>query len=69
MDYVKGLAEWLKGQTTPMQFSTFVLAASSARQRPELWLKAKHEGLLTTYIRDGVLYIDVAEAKTEEGKQ
>lgn len=40
-----------------MTFEAFTGAAYAARIQPQLWLKAKHAGLVTTEIRDGVLYI------------
>lgn len=48
-----------------MTFEAFVGAAYAARIQPQLWLKAKHAGLVTTEIRDGVLYIR-AVTPTEE---
>lgn len=53
------LAAWL-AQQGEMEFSAFVLAARAAGLEPALWHKAKHAGLVSAEIRDGVHYIKAA---------
>jgi len=45
------------GENAEMTFDDFTGAAYAARVQPQMWLKAKHAGLVTTEIREGVLYI------------
>ena len=48
-----------------MLFSAFVNQARAAGLRQELWLKAKHAGLIVAEIRDGVHYVRAAEPVEE----
>jgi len=54
------LVTWLTAQGE-MIFLDFVNGARAAGLRPELWLRAKHSGLITTEIREGVHYVRVSE--------
>lgn len=54
-------------QNGEMVFSAYVSAAYAAGVRqPQMWLRAKHAGLVETEIRDGVLYIRAAPAPEPE---
>lgn len=44
-----------------MTFAAFVLQARAAGLTPQLWLKAKHAGVIVTEIREGVHYVRAAE--------
>lgn len=56
MGRLTALADWLREQGE-MEFSAFAQGARVAGLDPALWHKAKHAGLITTEIRDGVHYI------------
>lgn len=56
MNRLAALAAWL-GEQGEMEFGAFALAARAAGHEPTLWHKAKHAGLVSTEIRNGVLYI------------
>lgn len=56
MSRLTALANWLTEQGE-MEFAAFVLAARAAGLDPVLWHKAKHAGLVSTEIRNGVHYI------------
>ena len=64
---LEGLAALLAGGE--MQFDAFVATARTQGLRPEMWLKAKHAGLLTTELRDGVLYIRAIQNQAQGGSR
>jgi hypothetical protein len=44
------LVEYIDSLTVPVEFDEFVSGARAYGARPELWLRAKHEGYLVTWI-------------------
>jgi hypothetical protein len=53
--------EVLQANDGDMPFDAFVAAVRAEGGRPELWLRAKHQGVVETYIADGVHRIRLPE--------
>jgi hypothetical protein len=61
---MESLKQYLE-QQGEMTFESFVQGARMAGLNPDLWLRAKHAGLIVTEIRNGVHYVRAAAPQEE----